>query len=314
MFKKLLLLATVIALSGCAYTPEEAKEITTQTLNIYDDNRTLIKISDPSGTHWMYTNEKDTILALKIHDKFDKINSRYFNVKDIVEITTGKPIHKKGSRDPAGYIKVFMKDGKQFSIYSSASNSDFETYRVYWTLCNKNKDCSIIEKSNLNKVTATSEMDIKYSDLVNIKEKSWPGIYPIKLKDLQFKIHDASEIEQLKKRITEAETTQKQAYEEKMNKIRREIEDKDKRAAEKFELDMRTAEKAGQLSCTSSGYYCQGYPFGDKTALECGLNKIITVGEFKNKGWVVANVNSQFVPKSYDNFCEHYVYQVYLKK
>ena len=312
-----MILACIPILNGCSsYTIEEIKDISTKSLNIYEDNRVLVKTDE---TYWMYPKKKDTILALKINvSNGGAISLRYYNAKDIIKVTSRKTTDSSSvSKYIHGPIIVYLKNGQNITGTSVGKSDNIKSINIYWTVCNKNKDCFNKDdqiKLEYGTIIATSEKDIKNSDLTRLEPKSWPKIYPIEIRTQQFDILDASEIEQLEKRITEAETTHKQAYKERYEKISREVEDKTKRAAEKFERDMRTAENAGQLSCTSSGYNCQGYPFGDKTLLQCGFNELIRVGELKYKGWVVANVNSQFTPKSYDNLCEHYQYQVYLKK
>lgn len=307
-------------LQGCAptqkLTAEELNAKRTATLNVYDDNRVVLKVMDEGGrgrrasVKWSWTTNKDTVLALYLG------NSLY-NVKDISRITS------QNNKNDGQNLVFYFKNGEKKSAVAGTrwiQGKGMEYFGPMWAACTAHKVCSSwyqINESNYrnsfgNILTAIDDGNLSASSYQRDPKHELMADYraiPLSTDFQELVVLDDASRSDFDKRLNEM-SGRWAAQAPVLAAKRAEAES----SAKAKEMDAREkAIKAGQVNCTSTTYSCRSQSYVDQTSLQCG-NFTSTVGEMRNNGWVIANVNPEFVRATLGVMCDHNVYHFYYKR
>lgn len=287
----------IVFLEGCVsnqpkLSSQELAEKRQATLNIYEDNRVAVRVLMPSTLG-------SSLASLAWNDNKDEAlvystGKEYYNAKDLIRIVQDTK---------SDVMTAFLKDGTKKSFYK-------KDFGVFW--CTKGKVCS----SNNSGSTRTifeeylREQSGQNPKYVRDNIQTGSAVKPYMMGNEIVTLDDAGR-DDLEKRLSDL-TERWAAQELELAKKR----EKEKAAAKARDTETRQqAVKAGQVNCTSTTYNCVGVggSYSDATLLNCGSFNS-TVEKMREDGWVVANINPEWVRATLGVMCDHNVYHFHYKR
>lgn len=302
-FKKIALISTLIILQACSttpLTPEQEEAVNISTLNVYPDNRVLIR----DDGDWKWTEEKSIVIGLAIHH-------RIYNAKDIKKISTEK--NSRGNDVWAIHLKTGTKlIGNKSIPTDSPPNWD----KPAWVICDLRKKCgqskmylSIRYPEKFGNIFfGISNEYLNNRDTVIYFKSSWH--YP-KSTDVisnnpphgsTIEIIESTSIEDFKIKLAESLEKRDRYH----DKISAEMKKQDENDEQEKNAAIIKAKRLKKTICSSISYSCN-QSYSDATIIRCdGFDSSIET--MKLDGWFIDNVTSDFHRRNIGELCDYNIY------
>lgn len=303
-FKMIASISVLTMLQACSttpLTPEQEEAANISTLNIYPDNRVLIR----DDGDWKWSEEKSIVIGLAIHH-------RIYNAKDINKISTEK--NPKGNEIWA----IYLKDGTKLSGSKNIPTGSYPNWdKPAWVICDLKKKCGQ-SKIYLNNSSYPNNFGniffgikdeyLNNRDTVTYFNSSWD--YQ-KSTDVisnnpptgrTIEIVENISIEAFKVKLAASLEKRDKYYE----KISAEMRKKNENEEQERTAAINKANQLKKITCSSISYSCR-QPYSDATRIRCdGFESSIET--MKSNGWSIDMVTSEFHRRNIGELCDYNIY------